>query len=59
MKVKNQQKKKCLSYSLLSGMQLQIHRSQIVFDFPWHSCDLRTNLLLTFTLSKLWFILIG
>ena len=35
-------------------MQLQIHRRSIVFDFPWSSCHQRSNLLLTFTLSKLW-----
>lgn len=55
VKVKNKQRK-CLSYSLLSGMPLQIHRRSIVFDFPWSSCHQRSNLLLTFTLSKLWFI---
>lgn len=34
-------------------MQLQIHRS-IVFGFPWSSYHQRSNLLLTFTISKLW-----
>ena len=35
-------------------MQLQIHRRNIVFDFPWSSCHQRPNLLLTLTLSKFW-----
>lgn len=33
-------------------MQLQIHRRNIVFDFPWSLCHQRSNLLLRFTLSK-------
>lgn len=38
-------------------MQLQIHRRSIIFDFSWSSCHQRSNLLLTLTLSKLWFLI--
>lgn len=51
------QTEKCLSYTLLSGMQLQIHRRSIIFDFSWSSCHQRSNLLLTLTLSKIWFLI--
>lgn len=53
VKVKKKKTEKCLSYSLFSGMQLQIHRRNIPFDFSWSSCHQRFNLLLTFTFSKL------